>query len=119
VHQPIIEDQTFKSAQDVLAGRGRRPCPHRTYDVRRAYAFGGSIFYAVCQRRMQGQWINRASYYRCRFPAEYARANKVERMARYKAAIDVGGDPAEIGAWLSEAKAQRVQAEAELRRTTS
>ena len=36
-----------------------------------------------------------------------------------KAAIDAGGDPAEIGAWITEAKAHRVQAEAELRRTTS
>jgi site-specific DNA recombinase len=180
VHSPIIDDPTFKNAQDVLAGRGRGPCQHRPHDVRRAYAFGGSIFCAVCRRRMQGQWINQASYYRCRFPAEYALANKVDhprnvyvredafdaqvnrwiaglfdpshihetidlitaaqddetddiaaeaakatiadanqRMTRYKAAIDAGGDPAEIGAWITEAKAHRVQAEAELRRTTS
>jgi Recombinase len=180
VHPPVINDETFKNAQDVLAGRGRGPCQHRPHDVRRAYAFGGSIFCAVCRRRMQGQWINQASYYRCRFPAEYALANKVdhprnvyvredafdaqvnswiaglfdpshihetidlitaaqdnetddsaadaakaaiadanERIARYKAAIDANGDPAEIGAWITEAKARRVQAEAELRRTTS
>ena len=40
-------------------------------------------------------------------------------VARYKATIDAGGDPAEIGTWISEAKAQRVQAEAELRKATS
>jgi hypothetical protein len=26
---------------------------------------------------MQGHWVNDASYYRCRFPAEYALANRV------------------------------------------
>ncbi len=40
-------------------------------------------------------------------------------MARYKAAIDAGGDPAEIGAWITQAKAQRIQAEADLRKATS
>lgn len=33
--------------------------------------------------------------------------------------IDADGDPAEIGGWISEAKAQRVQAEADLRKATS
>ncbi len=27
---------------------------------------------------MQGQWVNQAPYYRCRFAAEYALANKVD-----------------------------------------
>jgi site-specific DNA recombinase len=124
---------------------------------------------------MQGQWINSAPYYRCRFPAEYALANKVSyprnvylrqdafdtavntwlatafaparlcntidqimagqlvhadttaaqaamariedasvKMARYRAALDAGGDPEEIGKWISEAKVQRRAAEAEL-----
>ena len=49
--------------------------------------------------------------------AKIADAN--QRMARYKATIDAGGDPAEIGAWITEAKAQRVQAETELRGATS
>jgi site-specific DNA recombinase len=180
VHQPIIDHETFKRAQDVLAGRGRGPCQHKPHKRTRGYAFGGAIFCGVCERRMQGQWINEASYYRCRFPTEYALANKIDhprnvyvredsfdtqvngwiaslfdpahvnetidlmmaaqdsatddvaaevarakiadasqRMSRYKAAIDAGGDPAEIGAWISEAKAQRVQAEADLRKATS
>jgi hypothetical protein len=77
-HPQIIDDQTFQRAQDVLAGRGRGPCQHRPHKRPRGYAFAGSVFCAVCQRRMQGQWINQASYYRCRFPAEYALANKVD-----------------------------------------
>ena len=181
VHPPIIDDQTFKQ-RPGRAGRPRpgtmpAPAAHRPH-VPTPSADRSSA--AVCQRRMQGQWINQAPYYRCRFPAEYALANKVDhprnvyvredafdaqvnrwiaglfdpshvhetidlitaaqdsgtddiaaeaakakiadanqRMARYKATIDAGGDPAEIGAWITEAKAQRVQAEAELRRATS
>jgi len=37
------------------------------------------------------------------------------KMARYRAAIDAGRDIAEITAWINAAKAERVQAEADLR----
>ena len=129
---------------------------------------------------MQGQWVSQAPYYRCRFPSEYALANKLDhprnvylcedtfgadvhdwlaglfapgqlqntidlitavqddatddiaahgarariadanqKMARYRAAIDAGGDPEEIGTWISQAKAQRIQAETDLRGATA
>jgi site-specific DNA recombinase len=129
---------------------------------------------------MRGHWINEAPYYRCRFPTEYALANKIRhprnvylrqdafeaevnawlarvfapcrlrdtidqmmagqpaatdtaaaeaatariadanlKLARYRAALDAGGDPEEIGKWITDAKAQRLQAEAELRQATS
>jgi site-specific DNA recombinase len=77
VHPPIIDAETFQRAQDVLAARGRGPCQHKPHDRRRAYAFVGALFCGVCERRMQGHWINEAPYYRCRFPSEYALANKV------------------------------------------
>jgi hypothetical protein len=38
----------------------------------------GMLHCAVCRRRMQGNWNNEQAYYRCRFPAEYALANRVE-----------------------------------------
>ena len=41
------------------------------------------------------------------------------KMARYRAALDAGGDPGEIGKWIAEAKAQRLQAESELHQATS
>ena len=50
--------------------------PAQAHD-RRPYAFGGALSCGVCQRRMQGHWINSAPYYRCRFPNEYALANKI------------------------------------------
>ena len=41
------------------------------------------------------------------------------KMARYRAALDAGGDPEEIGKWIAEAKAQRLKAETERRQATS
>jgi site-specific DNA recombinase len=180
VHPPIIDAETFQRAQDVLAARGRGPCQHKPHDRRRVYAFVGALFCGVCERRMQGHWINEAPYYRCRFPSEYALANKVRhprnvylrqdafeadvngwlttvfaphrlrdtidqmiagqqatgdeaaaeaaaariadanlKMTRYRAALDAGGDPEEIGKWITDAKAQRLQAEAELRQAAT
>ncbi len=36
------------------------------------------MYCGLCERRMQSHWVNGAPYYRCRFPAEYALANRVE-----------------------------------------
>jgi site-specific DNA recombinase len=180
VHPHIIDPETFQQAQDVLATRGRGPCQHKPHDRRRAYAFVGSLFCGLCQRRMQGHWINQAPYYRCRFPTEYALANKIPhprnvylrqdtfetevnhwlasafapgclnetieqmmagqqaatdntaaeaattkiadanlKLARYRAALDAGGDPEEIGKWITETTTQRLRAEADLRQATS
>jgi site-specific DNA recombinase len=179
-HAPIITTDGFGKVQDILAARGRGPAQHKPHRVRHAYAFAGSIFCGICQRRMQGQWVNQAPYYRCRFPAEYALANKVDhprnvylredafgadvhswlarlfapgqlpstidlitaaqhdatdeiaaeaarariadasqKMARYRAVIDAGGDLEEVGSWISQAKAQRLQAEDDLGKATA
>src|SRR5262249_57789339 len=140
------------------------------------YTFAGTLYCGLCDRRMQGHWLRDAPYYRCRFPNEYALANKVThprnvylrqddfeaninswlatafaphrlpdtidqimaaqhtetdttaataatariaeanlKMTRYRAALDAGGDPEEIGKWIADAKAQRLQAETALR----
>jgi hypothetical protein len=41
------------------------------------------------------------------------------KMARYRAALDAGGDPEEIGKWIAQAKPPRLAAEAELRQATA
>jgi hypothetical protein len=126
---------------------------------------------------MQSHWINRAPYYRCRFPEEYALANKViypanvylredrivprldewlsklfeskhlaqtldalaaaqrapshedavlsearrqvaecdRKLARHRAALEAGADPAVVTAWIREVQAARAEAEAQLR----
>jgi site-specific DNA recombinase len=179
-HPQIIDHETFQRAQEVLAARGRGPCQHKPHNRPRPYAYVGSLFCGVCQRRMQGHWINQAPYYRCRFPSEYALANRAghprnvylrqdafdtqittwlatvfdpdhlehtidlmltghqqsydttaaelarakiadatTKLARYRATIDAGGDIEEIATWITGAKAQRTQAEAELRQATT
>jgi hypothetical protein len=53
--------------------------------------------------------------------AEAARARiwYANLLARYRTVIDAGGDVAEIGTWISEAKPERVRAEAALRDATA
>jgi site-specific DNA recombinase len=46
--------------------------------IRPAYAHNGATSWRVCRRRMQGQHSHGSVYYRCRFPQEYALANRVE-----------------------------------------
>jgi hypothetical protein len=52
-------------------------------------------------------------------PAKHGALARIEdatgMMARYRAALDAGGDPEEIGKWIAQAKTQRLAAEAELR----
>lgn len=42
---------------------------------------------------MQGHWINSAPYYRCRFPAEYALANKLDHPRNVYLREDAFADP--------------------------
>ncbi len=77
VHPPIIDDETFHRAQEILASRGRGTCEHKPHRVKRPYQLRGVLFCGYCDRRMQGEWNNQAPYYRCRFPLEYALSNKI------------------------------------------
>lgn len=49
--------------------------------------------------------------------ARIAEANR--KMTSYRAALDAGGDPEEISKWITDAKAQRLQAEQDLRQATT
>jgi site-specific DNA recombinase len=77
VHPAIVDEDTFTQAQQLLAARGRGPIQHTPHRVRRPYQLRGVIFCGYCQRRMQGEWNHDAPYYRCRFPQEYALANRI------------------------------------------
>jgi site-specific DNA recombinase len=100
VHPAVIDAETFQRAQDILAARGRGPCQHKPHDRRRAYAFAGSLFCGVCERRMQGHWVNQAPYYRCRFPGEYALANRVRHPRNVYLRQDAF--EAKINRWLTK-----------------
>jgi site-specific DNA recombinase len=174
VHPPIIDDQTFEQARLVLAAKNARQVIRRPRSSPRAYPLRGLLFCGLCERRMQGSWNNDQTYYRCTFPAQYARTNRLphpravylresdlmpplddwfagvfrpdrlpatiaqlvaaqadepvpeidklreqvaesdRQLASYRAALDGGGDPAVIGAWITETQARKLSARARL-----
>jgi site-specific DNA recombinase len=78
VHPPIIDRETFEQVQVMISGRSTAPAAHKPHRRQHPYALRGSLWCGICERRMQSHWVNDAPYYRCRFPAEYALANRVE-----------------------------------------
>ena len=77
VHPPIIDDQRFQQAQQLLAAKSARHVVRRPRTSPRAYMLRGVLFCGICNRRMQGTWNNGQPYYRCAFPSEYARTNQI------------------------------------------
>lgn len=78
VHQPLITHEDFAQANALMGSRGRTPGgEHKTRRTRNPYLFRGTFECCLCDRRMQGQWSHEEAYYRCRFPEEYALANRV------------------------------------------
>jgi site-specific DNA recombinase len=86
-----------------------RPGPHPTRSPRssrtprttpRPYLLRGRLRCALCQRRLQGQWIRAEAYYRCRYPAEYAAASGFQHpKSVYLREADVIG---RLDTWLAE-----------------
>lgn len=98
-HQPLVDQATFRAVQARIATRS----PHSSRTLRatpRPYLLRGRLYCALCQRRLQGQWIRGEAYYRCRYPAEYAAASDVEHpKSVYLREVDVVG---RLDAWLAE-----------------
>ncbi|WP_051107042.1 recombinase family protein [Salinispora arenicola] len=79
VHEPLIDETDFARAQEMLTRRARTATsPRRTHRSRHPYIFKSLVTCGVCQRKMQAQHSHGVAYYRCRFPQEYAIANKVD-----------------------------------------
>jgi site-specific DNA recombinase len=98
-HPPIIDDDTFRRAQELLTARRGIQGPHKPHRSKHAYALRGLLFCGVCGRRMQGHWANAAPYYRCRFPSEYALANRLQHPLNVTLRQDVLLGP--LDAWLA------------------
>jgi site-specific DNA recombinase len=73
----IVSAEVFSEAQRVLQGRGGKPTTRTKRPAPRTYLLRGLICCGACDRRMNANWANKAVYYRCRFPQEYALANSV------------------------------------------
>ncbi len=77
VHTPLIDDDTFARAQDILNSRTRTGPAHGVRRTRNTYVLRGAVICAACRRKMQGHWAHDQAYYRCRYPTEYALANRI------------------------------------------
>ncbi len=77
-HPSIVSVEDFQRAQERLASRGPSSSGRTIIRTRHPYLLRGLLFCGVCRRRMQGNFNNGLPHYRCRFPSEYALANKVE-----------------------------------------
>ncbi|MGH3394761.1 MAG: recombinase family protein [Streptosporangiaceae bacterium] len=100
VHPPIIDEEAFKQAQDILAARRHAPRrDHKPHRSKHAYALRGVLVCGLCDRKMQGHWANQAPYYRCRFPNEYALANQVHHPLNVTLRQDVVLPP--LDEWLA------------------
>ena len=111
-HPQIIGKDDFELAQATLSGRGSKT-QHKPHSQPRSYSLRGVLLCGLCGRRMSGNWNNGQTYYRCRYPSEYALANKVSHPKTvYLREADVLGrvdgwlaelfDPASIDATLSQ-----------------
>jgi site-specific DNA recombinase len=76
-HEPLITADDFQAAQAIMAdaGRARRARREAHQRVTHPYVLRGRLYCGYCGRRTQGQYSNRAPYYRCRYPREYALAS--------------------------------------------
>jgi site-specific DNA recombinase len=93
-HPQILNEDDFGHAQAVLAGRGSKT-QHKPHSRPRAYALRGVLHCGLC-----AQMNNDQVYYRCRFPAEYALANRVDHPKTvYIKEADVLG---RVDDWLAE-----------------
>ncbi|MEU4968231.1 recombinase family protein [Streptomyces smyrnaeus] len=77
VHTPLIDDDTFAHTQDVLRSRVRSGPAPGVKRTRNTYLLRGALQCGVCGRTMQGHWSHHQAYYRCRFPEQYALANRI------------------------------------------
>ena len=77
-HEPLVSSEDFARAQEQMAAGAHRPSPLKGRATGRSYSLSGLVYCAVCGRRMQGTFAHDTARYRCKFPSEYALANRVE-----------------------------------------
>ncbi|HEX5994940.1 MAG TPA: hypothetical protein VFY84_07335 [Jiangellales bacterium] len=99
---PLTGDDDFTRVQDLLSNRARRGnAVHKPHRSRHPYLFKSLIYCAIRDRRMQGQHSHGDAYYRCRFPQEYALANRLEHPRNVYMREEALVDP--LDRWLLQA----------------
>jgi site-specific DNA recombinase len=71
-HEAIVSSEDFARAQAEAAAHAHGPTVRKARSARRPYPLSGLVRCGICSRRMQGQHNHGTTYYRCRFPSEYA-----------------------------------------------
>jgi len=100
-HPALVDDEVFEQVQRRLASRGPSTPRETGTRVRRPYALRGLVRCSVCGRKMQGTWNHGRAHYRCRFPYEYALANRIKHPAAVYLREDAVLEP--LDAWLAMA----------------
>ncbi|GAB2775410.1 recombinase family protein [Streptomyces daliensis] len=77
-HTPLISPDIFRAAGQRLASRGPASAGREVVRTRHPYVFKGRITHHNCGRKMQGNHVRDTTYYRCRYPQEYAIANTLD-----------------------------------------
>jgi site-specific DNA recombinase len=79
-HPPLVSVEDFTAAQTVRAdhGRSRQAQRETNQNVRHPHILRGLLFCGLCGRKMQAQRSHEQTYYRCRYPREYALATHVK-----------------------------------------
>ncbi|MBV1854615.1 recombinase family protein, partial [Catellatospora tritici] len=77
-HEAIIDDDTFRQVQTLIAAGARRPdVEHKPRRSKHSYTLSGLIFCGLCSRRMVGSFNNGRRHYRCTYAAEYADSKRL------------------------------------------
>ncbi|ROS32182.1 recombinase family protein [Amycolatopsis thermoflava] len=100
VHAALISRETFEQVRARLASRGPRSTGRVPERKKHPYALKGLLFHESCGRRMQGNWIRERAHYRCRYPNEYALANRLDHPLTVHLREDVLLEP--LDTWLAQ-----------------
>jgi hypothetical protein len=109
VHEPLVSEDVFEAAQVMLDHRARHGHTRMIKPTKYPYVFKSLLYCAMCGRRMQGLYAHDTIYYRCKYPAEYALANRVDHPKNVIMREDALVGP--IDSWLAKSfsKPQRDQ----------
>ncbi|MFE2432405.1 recombinase family protein [Streptomyces sp. NPDC059373] len=98
-HPALVSRTAFEDVQQRTTARSQTS-PRETARTTHSYACKGVLFHKTCERRIQGNWNNGRAHYCCRFPSEYAVANKIDHPLTVYLREDAIADP--LDAWLSQ-----------------
>jgi hypothetical protein len=99
-HEALVTAETFAAVQKQIASHAHLPRSRKAPIGRRVYPLSGLVKCGICGRRMQGSWSHDTARYRCKFPAEYALANKIDHPKT--AYVRESSITDELDAWLAQ-----------------